>query len=652
MGQEVNAPRDEAEALRRYTRHLLRDMEALEALLDSDLIERGPSRIGVEQETFLVDRHWRPAPVAQAILDEVSDERVVPELGLFNLEFNARPLAFEGDCLRRLHGRLADLLEEAHRVARQHGAEILLTGILPTLKRSDLGLDMMTPRERYRILNETLTRMMGGTFEFYIRGTDELHLRHDSMMVEAANTSFQIHFQVDPESFARLYNVAQAVTGPVLAVAVNSSLLFGKRLWRETRIALFQQSIDTRKRKPDLREMPPRVTFGQKWVESSILEIFREDVARFKSLFGTDVSEDPFEVMEEGRAPSLEALQLHNSTVYRWNRPCYGLSGNGRAHLRIENRVLPSGPTLTDEIANAALWFGLLRGVSEEYGDIRKVMEFHDARGNFIAAAKLGLGATLAWPGGESSADRLVLERLLPLARGGLEESGIDGDDIDRYLGVIERRASRKRTGAAWLLESLAVMGEEARPEERLRALTGATAARQRDDGRPVSEWELATLDEGGGWTVGYRRLEDFMTTDLLTVNEHEALELVANLMVWHKLRYVPVEDDEHRLVGLVTDRTLLRYLTGDEYRKSDDPVPVEAVMTTELVTASPDTPTLEAVARMREEGVACLPVVQEGHLVGLVTERDFMGVAAQLLERRLEVSERDGEDPEAEGAG
>ncbi|HKK27300.1 MAG TPA: glutamate-cysteine ligase family protein [Gemmatimonadota bacterium] len=652
MGQEVNTPRSEAEALRRYTRDLLRDMEALEALLESDLIERGRSRIGVEQETFLVDRHWRPAPVARAILEDVDDERVVPELGLFNLEFNAHPLTFEGDCLRRLHGQLADLLERAHRVAREHGAEILLTGILPTLKRSDLGLDMMTPRERYRILNDTLTRMMRGTFEFYIRGTDELHLRHDSMMVEAANTSFQIHFQVDPEDFARLYNVAQAVTGPALAVAVNSPLLFGKRLWRETRIALFQQSIDTRKRKPDLREMPPRVTFGRQWVDSSILEIFREDVARFKSLFGTDVSEDPFEVMEEGRAPSLEALQLHNSTVYRWNRPCYGLSGNGRAHLRIENRVLPSGPTLTDEISNAAFWFGLLRGASEEYRDIREVMEFHDARGNFIAAAKLGLGATLAWPGGESGADRLVLERLLPLARGGLRESGIDADDIDRYLGVIERRASRKRTGASWLLESLAAMGEEARPEERLRALTGGTAARQRDDDRPVSEWELATLDEGGGWTAGYRRLEDFMTTDLLTVNEHEALELVANLMVWHKLRYVPVEDDEHRLVGLVTDRTLLRYLTGDEYRKSDGPVPVETVMTTDLVTASPETPTLEAVALMREQGVACLPVVQEGHLVGLVTERDFMAVAAQLLERRLEVSEGDGQPPRAEGDG
>jgi len=506
----------------------------------------------------------------------------------------------------------------------------------------------MTPRERYRILNQALTRLQRGTFEFYIRGTDELHLRHDSMMVEAANTSFQIHFQVDPEDFARLYNVAQAVTGPVLAAAVNSPLLFGKRLWRETRIALFQQSVDTRKGKPDLREIPPRVTFGQKWVDSSVLEIFREDVARFKSLFGTDVGEDPFEAMEAGRAPKLEALQLHNSTVYRWNRPCYGLSGNGRAHLRIENRVLPSGPTLSDEIANAAFWFGLLRGVSEEHGDIREVMDFHDARGNFIAAAKLGLGATLSWPGGEAGADALILERLLPLAGEGLLEAGVDRDDTDRYLGIVERRARAKRTGASWLLESLAGMGDEGKPEERLRALTGATAARQADDDVPVSEWEPARRDESGGWTAGYRRLEDFMTTDLLTVNEHEPLELVANLMVWHKIRYVPVEDDDHRLVGLVTDRTLLRHLSGDGYRKAEGPVAVESVMHTDLVTASPATPTLEAVGLMRERGVACLPVVQDGHLVGLVTERDFMGVAAQLLERRLEMPEP---GPEPRGA-
>ncbi len=635
MGQEVSEVTGGGEALRRFTRHLLRDMEALEVVLEGDLVERGVSRIGVEQEAFLVDRHWRPAPVSERVLEVLDDPRVVPELGRFNLEFNADPLPFEGDCLGRLHERMTGLLETVHRAAHDAGAEVLLTGILPTLKRSDLGLEAMTPRQRYRLLNETLTRLQRGSFDFYIRGPDELQLRHDSMMLEAANTSFQVHFQVDPESFARLYNVAQAVAGPVLAVSANSPLLFGKRLWRETRIALFQQSVDTRKGKPDLREIPPRVTFGQRWVESSVLEIFREDISRFKSLFGIEIEEDPFEAIEAGRAPALEALKLHNGTVYRWMRPCYGLSANGLAHLRIENRILPSGPTLVDEIANAALWFGLLRSVSEEYGDIRRVMDFHDARGNFVAAAKLGIGADLAWPGGGGSADALVRERLLPMAREGLRAADIDRGDVDRYLGVVERRVDRRRTGASWMLESLAAMGSEGTAEERLRALTGAIAARQRPD-LPVADWELARLEEGGGWQPGFQRLEDVMTTDLLTVNEHEAVELVAHLMVWHKIRYVPVEDDEHRLVGLVTDRTLLRFLTADGYRKAEGPLPVSEVMHRELVTASPDTRTLEAVSLMRRRGVACLPVVQEGRLVGLVTERDFLGVAGELLEARL----------------
>jgi CBS domain-containing protein/gamma-glutamylcysteine synthetase len=636
MGQEVSDITGGDEGLRRFTRHLLRDMEALEALLGGGLVERGLSRIGVEQEAFLVDRHGRPAPVVDAVLDAVPDERVVAELGRFNIEFNADPLSFEGDCLRRLHESMADLLEQIRRAAHGAGAEVLLTGILPTIKRSDLTLDAMTPRERYRILNEALTRLQRGSFEFYIRGPDELHLRHGSMMVEAANTSFQVHFQVDPESFARLYNVAQAVAGPVLAVCANSPILFGKRLWRETRIALFQQSVDTRRGKPDLREIPPRVTFGSRWVQSSVLEIFREDISRFKPLFGTEVDEDPFEAMDEGRAPALQALTLHNGTVYRWNRPCYGLSGNGRAHLRIENRMLPSGPSLLDEISNAALWFGLLRSVPEEYGEISQTMDFHDARANFFAAAKLGIGADLAWPGGGGGADELMRDRLLPMARDGLREAGVDADDADRYLSVIRERLDRKRTGASWILESMSGMAGSGSAEERLRALTGAIAARQRSDA-PVADWDLASLEEGGGWRPAFLRLEDFMATDLLTVNEHEAVELVANLMVWHKIRYVLVEDDDHRLVGLVTDRTLLRVLTGDGYRRAEGPLPVSSVMHRELVTASPGMSTLEAVVLMRGRGVACLPVVQDERLVGLVTERDFLGVASQLLEARLE---------------
>ena len=629
--------RKDSEELRRFTQHVLRDVQALERVLQSDLMETGERRIGAEQEFFLVDSTWRPAPVNTEVLERIDDPRVVPELGRYNMELNAEPVAWGGDCLSRLHGQLEDLLQLVHDTARDRDAEVLLTGILPTIRRSDLTPENMTPKDRYRRLDEVLTRMRGGSFDLYLRGTDELHMKAATMMVESANTSFQVHFQVDPDEFAPLYNIAQAVTAPVLAVAVNSPVLFGKRLWHETRIALFQMSVDTRSRMPDLRETPPRVTFGRQWVRDSVLEIYQEDIARWRSIFAEEIEEDPFDAIEEGRAPELNALQLHNSTVYRWNRPCYGLSSPEKAHLRIENRVLPSGPSVEDEIANAAFWLGLMNGVSEEHGDVTEKMDFDDARGNFIASARLGMGASITWLDGESWAvDDLVLERLLPLAREGLRDAKIDEDDVERYLGIIECRADTGQTGSVWMLKSLADMKDEGTPEERFRALTGAIASRQRRD-LPVHEWELAGLDESGGWQPSYMHLEGFMTTDLHTVNEDDAVELVANLMAWHRLRYIPVEDDDHRLVGLVSDRNLLRFLTSDEREKSEGPVPVSRVMKEDLVTASPDTPTLEAIELMRRHSVPCLPVVQDGHLVGLVTEHNFLDIAGQLMTRRLE---------------
>lgn len=651
--QEIHDP-EEAEKVRRFTRHLLRDVQALEELLEGDMIESGKHRIGAEQELCLVDRNWRPAPVNTRILEEVEDPRVVPELGRFNLEINTEPLDFGGDCLSRLHTQLEEVLDTIHRTAREHGAEVMLTGILPTIRMSDLTAENMTPKDRYRFLNRVLTRMRGGNFDFHIQGADELHVEHDSMMVEAANTSFQIHLQVAPDEFPALYNAAQAVAGPVLAAGANSPLLLGKRLWHETRVALLQQSIDTRRGMPDVREIRPRVTFGQQWIEESVLEIYREDIARFRSLWDLEIEEDPFEKIAAGEVPRLEALQLHNGTIYRWNRACYGVTSPEKAHLRVEFRCLPSGPTPLDEIANAAFCYGLMSGISEVHGDIADEMDFSVARGNFIAAAQLGLGAQLAWIEGESRpASELILERLLPLARDGLRESGVDEDDVERYLSVVHDRVEEGQNGARWFLDSLAGLGEESPLEEKLRAVTGAAVTRQQS-GEPVHRWDLARLEEGGGWQPSYLRLEGFMDTDLVTVNRDDPVELVANLMAWHRVRYVPVEDDAHRIVGLVSNRALLRYISGDEEERTsgeeaagegsdgESPTPVEAVMVDELVTASPDMPTLDAIELMRREGVGCLPVVKEGRLVGIVTERNFLDVAGQLLERRLRQTEEE----------
>ncbi len=635
MGEkDIRIELDSSE-LRVFTQALLKDVRALEQLLQGDRIESGVRRIGLEQELFLIDDMWHPAPIAVEALERIDDPRVTSEIGRFNLECNLKPLLFGGNCLRLMENRLNDLLGKVRKTVRDLGAEVALIGILPTLRKSDLTLENMVPADRYYALNEALTRLRGGSYELRIKGADELRVTHDTVMLEAANASFQVHFQVGPEEFAKLYNIAMTVTGPVLSAAVNSPLMLGRRLWAETRIAVFQQSVDTRSAISEIRDVPARVSFGREWVDESVIEIFKSDVSRFRVLLGREIDEDPFEMMEQGRVPSLKALQLFNSTVYRWNRACYGVSDEV-AHLRIENRVLPSGPSVRDEIANAAFWFGLMSGLAEEVDDIREVIDFDTVSKNFLAAARHGLESQLVWFDGEPvTAQKLICETLLPLARRGLEIGGIDAADIERYLDTVEARVDSLRTGSRWQMHSLANMGEKGTLEERMAALVAATVERQRH-GRPIHEWGRAEIGEAGGWKPSYLRVEQYMSTDLLTVNEEEAIDLVVNLMDWHRIHHVPVEDNEHRLVGLVSHRPLLRFLASDEGRGEEGPIPVSQVMATDLITVDPETSTLDAIDKMRHHRISCLPVVKEGRLIGIVTERDFMRIAGQLLEEML----------------
>src|SRR5207244_8022521 len=251
---------------------------------------------------------------------------------------------------------------------------------------------------------------------------------------------FQIHYQVAPDEFARLYNLAQVVTGPLLAAGVTSPVLLRHRLWQETRVALFQQSLDIRPEHKVQRGMRQRVSFGDEWVKDSILEIYRDDIARFRSLITAASDESPMEMLDRGQIPPLKSLRLHNGTVYRWNRPCYGVN-DGKAHLRIECRVLPAGPSVRDEVANAAFFFGMMVALADEYGDVRKKMSFDDAKANFVAAARYGLHARLRWVDKKSwGVDELILDHLLPLARQGLKSRNVAAHDIDTYLGVLEAR--------------------------------------------------------------------------------------------------------------------------------------------------------------------------------------------------------------------
>jgi len=636
MGEHKVREGFDDEQLRRFMVALLADVSALESMLDEGLFETGTRRIGAEQEMFLVDGEGRPVPKAMEILERLHDPGYTTELARFNLEANLSPRIFGGDCLSKLEDDLNSVVARALDAAKAEGCEVVLTGILPTLRQSDLGLENMTPNPRYFTLNSAMRALRGGNFDFRFKGVDELDTTHDNVMLESANTSFQIHFQVGHTEFAKLYNLAQAITGPVLAASVNSPLLLGKRLWAETRVGLFQQSVDARTQSDMARGRRPRVSFGDHWIKSSVLEIFREDIARFRVVLAIDADEDPQAVLARGEMPALSALRLHNGTVYRWNRPCYGVH-DGKAHLRIENRALPAGPSVVDEVASAAFYFGLMAGLGEKCEDVSEVMLFDHAKANFIAAARHGLKGSMTWfDGKEFTAQQLILDELLPLADEGLRGAGIAVDDIDRYLGIVEERVRRGRTGAQWQLDSLNSMGDQAPEDQRLRTLTRALISRQRT-GTPVHEWVPAHLDESGGWRQSYLKVGQFMGKDVFTVRPEDVVDLAASLMDWRHVRHVPVEDSEGRLVGLVSHRSLLRLVGKGLRTRGSASVAVRDIMKKNPVSVSPETPTLEAIEIMRRHRVGCLPVVDaDRQLVGIITEADLIQVSAILFEQHL----------------
>ena len=628
---------------------MLRDLHALQRMLDDGAFETGSPRIGAEQEFFLVDKAWQPSPVALEVLAAIDDPHFTTEIGAFNLEANLDPQPFVGRCLHDMHQQLDQLLALARRSARQLDREILLTGILPTLRMSDLDLSNMIQNPRYLALNRALLEMRGEELDLHISGADELRMRQDSVMSEACNASFQVHLQVAPDEFASLYNVAQLLAGPTLACATNSPILFGKQLWAETRIPLFEQSVDTRRSGHHLRQRSGRVTFGSGWVRESVTELFKEDITRFRPLLGPDSHTDPFEVLAQGGIPDLAAVRLHTGTVWRWNRACYGVM-DGVPHLRIENRVLPSGPTTSDEIANVALWLGLMRGVGARHPEVSRMMEFDVVRANFANAAREGLSSSLFWlDGRERPAPELLLDVLLPIAAEGLDAAGVETTDSEHYLGIIERRVRSGYTGSRWQVNSMLSMRQQGSLGQRLNSLTAAIAARQQV-GNPVSEWTAASLEEGGSWQHNFKSIEQIMVTELVTVAEDDPLDLAANLMDWHRFRQLLVEDAEDGIVGILSYRRLLRVMaSNDEGRRWED-LCVADVMQRDPVCVPPTMSPLRALEIMRSFGIGALPVVDGELLVGLVTEHDFMNVAGMLMLQQLE--QPDEKTPGDAGSG
>ena len=321
----------------RFVKFLLNDIQALDRMQHENCFERGVQRIGAEQELAILDSDCDPAFLGPEILDTIPDPRFTTEIGRFNMEINLDPIALGPDALLHMEKQLQDLLQTARTHAEKLDSRILLCGIMPTLTYRHLLKDAMTPNPRYYGLSRMMHQLRGRDFEVFLVGVDDMIASLDNLVFESCNTSFQLHLQVEPDNFVEQYNWAQMISGPVLAACANSPILFGRELWMETRIALFQQAVDTRTSANQLRNKQPRVFFGSHWLQHSIAELYKDNIARFPVLLVREIDEDSMSELEAGKTPSLSALRLHNGTVYNWNRPCYGIMDD-KAHLRIECR--------------------------------------------------------------------------------------------------------------------------------------------------------------------------------------------------------------------------------------------------------------------------------------------------------------------------
>jgi hypothetical protein len=484
-----------------------------------------------------------------------------------------------------MENELNEVLEVVRRAGSKYGAAPVMAGILPTIQYSDLSESNLTPQPRYHEINRVVTKLHGENRVVHIKGRDELQLTLQNTFIEFSNTSFQVHLQVGASEFANAYNWAQALAAPVLAAAVNAPLLLNRRLWHETRIALFQLATDTRSVVHQARSQTPRVNFGDHWMTDSVIDMLREDAIRFRILLTPGrrgrltrsackrrYSEARRLAATQWNSLEMETVRVSESLtenrVFAWRRGSC-------------QRDLP----IADEMANAAFFLGLMIAMPAEFGDIRRLMTLDDARNNFFNVARYGLNSQVHGIDGRNRrVDRLILEELVPRAKIGLRSAGVDESDVERLIGIIDERVRTGRTGAQWMLDSLDTMDKRAKPNVRMRTLTAAMKANQ-EAGEPVHTWELASIPAESDWIDNYKTVEQFMATDLFTVRPEDVIDLAASLMHWRHVRHVPVENDLGEIVGIVTHRDLLELFAlgkidsskvtdcprGDEDRSNND---------------------------------------------------------------------------------
>ena len=490
MGAEVDAQEFTRADRTRHREKVRRCLDVFARMLKGSVFDTDDPMVGMEVELNLVDDANDPALKSREALERIASADWQTELAQFNLEINVPPARLREGGLGTFEDSLRRNLNDAEAKSAEVGAHLVMIGILPTLAEGHLSPSSLSEEARFHLLSEQILAARGEDIEIDISGSgfgsESVHTTSASILPEAACTSTQLHVQTSPSQFAAYWNASQAIAGVQLALGANSPYLLGRQLWRETRIPLFEQATDTRGEELKTQGVRPRVWFGERWV-TSVFDLFEENVRYFPALLPISDDEDPVKVLEGGGTPNLSELNLHNGTVYRWNRPVYDIA-DGVPHLRVENRLLAAGPTVIDTMANAAFYFGLVRALAESERPVWSAMSFSAAEENFQSAAMTGIDAHVYWPGvGQVPATELVLRRLLPMADAGLKSWGVEAAERDRLLGVIEGRCSHGMNGAEWFVRAMGERDDLDRYDA-LRAVTGEYRARMHTN-EPVHTW-------------------------------------------------------------------------------------------------------------------------------------------------------------------
>lgn len=492
MGLEIDRIDFTEADYQKFSERLLENLSALKQLLDDPQFGAGEASFGAELELYIVDHRGTPLHLNQDIQQQLNDPLLTLELNRFNLEYNFTPALLRDNCFSRTQQEAITALEKINRAADKWHGTVIPIGILPTLQQADIGYHAMTNTRRYHALTKQLSAIRGGPFMVRIQGDDSIDLEIEDVTLEGACTSFQIHLRVPPAEFADTYNALQLATPLVMALGANSPMLFGHRLWHETRVPLFKQSIDCRKPDP-MHPTPARVNYGHSWLRDGALELFSESVHLYRPILPLTGEEKPLDAIKRGDTPELQELRLQQGSVWLWNRPVYDPVDGG--HLRIEMRALPAGPTIVDMLGNAALLIGLTQLMRTSINDLLPSIPFDYCIRNFYRAAECGLNAKLIWPTVRQSEPEYhtaesILKSLLPKVGEQLQNLGCQTKDFSPFLSVAEERLNNKQTGAQWQLSMLAKLEKELPRQQALVEMTQQYMQYSQSN-IPVAQWPL-----------------------------------------------------------------------------------------------------------------------------------------------------------------